>query len=316
MSKNEIVLIGGYPGSGKSSLVDQFPGYERLNRDTSGGSLSDIASELERRLRSSKKNFVLDNTYGTKAQRKEILDVGERQKVPVRILWLDTSIEDAQVNICTRMMQRYGKIFMPEEFSASKDPGVFSPAVLFSFRKRMETGEVTVPEQAEGFKSVEIVKFVRRFNPEYKNKAIILDYDGTLRKTRSGEKYPTEVGDIQVLPNREILKKYAEQGYRLCGASNQSGIDKGLLTEETAKACFQYTNRLLGLDIDFAFCPHQSNPISCYCRKPMPGLLVQFIEKHQLDREQTIFVGDMTSDKTCARRAGIKYVDEAEFFKS
>ena len=82
------------------------------------------------------------------------------------------------------------------------------------------------------------------------------------------------------------------------GISNQSGIAKGELTVADAEACFQRTNELLGVEIEFLYCPHRVPPISCYCRKPQVGLAVQLIEKHKLDRSKTIFVGDMTTDKT------------------
>jgi len=47
----------------------------------------------------------------------------------------------------------------------------------------------------------------------------------------------------------------------------------------------------------------------------MPGLVVEFILKHKLNRKECIFVGDMTTDETFAKRAGFQYVDHAEFFK-
>ena len=99
------------------------------------------------------------------------------------------------------------------------------------------------------------------------------------------------------------------------GVSNQSGIHKGELTNETAHELFQFTNNQLGLDIEYRFCPHQSAPISCYCRKPQCGIGVEFMLKHKLSRKDCIFVGDMTTDKTFATRCGFQYVDQAEFFK-
>src|SRR5208283_4636329 len=101
----------------------------------------------------------------------------------------------------------------------------------------------------------------------------------------------------------------------LLGVSNQSGVHKGELTSETAHELFQFTNNQLGLDIEYRFCPHQSAPISCYCRKPQCGLGLEFILKHKLDRKQCLFVDDMTTDHTFANRCGFQYVDQADFFK-
>jgi histidinol phosphatase-like enzyme len=67
------------------------------------------------------------------------------------------------------------------------------------------------------------------------------------------------------------------------GVSNQSGIEKGDLTEEMAKVCFKKTNDLLGFNIDVRYCPHHSFPIRCFCRKPLSGLGVYLIETYKLN---------------------------------
>ena len=162
-----------------------------------------------------------------------------------------------------------------------------------------------------------MVKFVRKEDPTFTNKALIVDYDGTLRECIGGnEKYPVSKDQIEIKPGRtKVLQAYKDKGYILLGISNQSGIAKGELSEATAIELFDHTNKLLGIDIAYRFCSHQSAPISCYCRKPMCGVGVEFILKHKLDRKNCIFVGDMTTDKTFASRAGFQYVDQAEFFK-
>jgi histidinol phosphatase-like enzyme len=52
----------------------------------------------------------------------------------------------------------------------------------------------------------------------------------------------------------------------------------------------------------------------CYCRKPQSALGVYFIEKYKLDPRKCVMVGDQTTDKTFAKRFGMEYVDEKEFF--
>lgn len=305
----EIIFTCAYPAAGKTTLVERFAGHDRLNRDTIGGSLLDVAAELEQRIKAGKKQFILDNTYGTRESRKPLVEIAKRHKMPLRCIWLDTSIEDAQMNACHRMVKRFGKLLHPAEITAAKDPNTFPIMALFAYRKAFEE-----PTESEGFK-LEVVKFERKKNPAFKNKAVIFDYDGTLRETKSGAHFPTDVADIRILPGRAAkIKKYAADGYKLLGVSNQSGVAKGDLTLETADACFKQTNKLLGLDIEYSFCPHRAPP-TCYCRKPMVGLGVQFIEKHSLDPAQCVFIGDMTTDKTFANRCGFQFMDQAEFFK-
>lgn len=309
-----VVVIMGYPGSGKTSLVEEFPGYIRLNRDKTGGSLEELASQLANHLvRDKKSSFILDNTYPTMKSRKSVIDTAKKYNVPVRCVFLDTSIEDAQYNVCQRMIERYGKLLMPEDIAvmSKTDPNMFPTAVLFKYRKELEK-----PSTSEGFAKVEIRKFVRRPQGDaYKQKAVIFDYDGTLRTTKSGNKYPTDPDDIEILPGRsEVLRKMLANGDKLLGVSNQGDVARGKLTVEKAIACFERTNELLGVNIEYAFCPHNPAPIQCYCRKPQIGLGVMFIEKYKLNKTQISYVGDMTTDKTFASRLGIQYHDAEDFF--
>jgi hypothetical protein len=184
----------GYPGAGKTSIVKEFPNYVRLNRDTLGGSIDQLAVKLNFFLSKDKtKSFVLDNTYPTILDntyptiisRHSVINIAKRHNVPVRCINLNTSIEDAQYNVCQRMLERYGKLLMPEEIKNKKDPNTFPVTVLFKYRKELES-----PSLAEGFTNIEVCKFIRRpQNTDYNNKAVIFDYDGTLRKTKSGNVY-------------------------------------------------------------------------------------------------------------------------------
>src|SRR5687768_16094657 len=104
----EILMVMGYPASGKSTYVETklLEGYARLNRDTLGGSLDSVAVRLSAEIMAGGRRFVLDNTYPTIESRRPILAIGREHAIPVRCLLLDTSIEDAQVNACVRMIRR------------------------------------------------------------------------------------------------------------------------------------------------------------------------------------------------------------------
>jgi len=118
------------------------------------------------------------------------------------------------------------------------------------------------------------------------------------------------------MPGRTaIIKDFQKKGYKILGASNQSGIGKGSVKQEQVVACFEETNRQLGVKIEYSFCPHRIPPVSCYCRKPHPGMGAVFIETHKLNPADCIMVGDMTTDETFAKRCGFQYVDVNQFFK-
>lgn len=301
----------GYPASGKSTIVNQFFGYTRLNRDSVGGSMDELTRLAEKTLLDTDQ-LVLDNLYPSVASRAPIIALAKRHKIPIRCHMMGTTLEDAQLNACIRMLRKHNFIPNPEDFKMFKDPNTFPPAVIYKYRKEFQQ-----PTTKEGFEQVIVVPFVRAWGPEYKNKAIICDYDGTLRLCNDGAKFPTKPSQIKILPNRlEVLHRYLTQGYKIFGASNQSGVAKGDFTLSEAHACFLATNKMLG-DIvdDFQFCPHRVPPITCYCRKPAPGMGAYFIEKYKLLPSKCIMVGDMGSDKTFAARCGFQYVDANEFFK-
>ena len=50
-----------------------------------------------------------------------------------------------------------------------------------------------------------------------------------------------------------------------------------------AEAAFLKTVELLQLPVtEIAFCPHAAFPVSCFCRKPMPGLGVYLMQRYGL----------------------------------
>jgi len=310
---SKVTMVVGYPASGKSTLTKGLvdKGAVSLNRDTEGGTIAALLPKMDYLLQSGK-DVVLDNLFATAEVRKPFIETAQKHGVDISCQLMGTSIEDAQFNVVSRAISLIGKFPTPEAIKAAKHTNVFPPLVLFKYKKDFQK-----PDVSEGFSKVETIKFVRKDDPTFTNKAIIVDYDGTLRECIGGnEKYPVLAEQVELKLNRKpILQSYLDKGYKLLGVSNQSGVAKGELTYEKAVELFDYTNSLLGLDIEYQFCPHQSAPISCYCRKPCVGFGVHFILKHKLDRKSCIMVGDMTTDKTFATRCGFQYVDQADFFK-
>lgn len=313
-----VIMVCGYPASGKSTVTKEFVsrGAVALNRDTEGGTIASLLPKLEQQLknhmRTESVEVVLDNLYPTVESRKPFIEMCQKYKRDISCQLMGTSIEDAQFNVVQRAIGLIGKFPTPEAIKAAKHTNVFPPLVLFKYKKEFEK-----PTTEEGFSKVETVKFLRKEDPSFTQKAIIVDYDGTLRECINGnDKYPLTEAQIEIKAGRKtVLDAYKKKGYLLLGISNQSGVAKGELTYDKACELFDHTNKLLGVDIEYRFCSHQSAPISCYCRKPMTGLFVEFMLKHKLDRKNCIYVGDMTTDKTMATRAGIQYTDQAEFFK-
>lgn len=318
----EIVIVMGYLAAGKSTIVNEFvsQGYHRINRDTTGGKLDTQATLAKEAYKKGHHKIVLDNTYITIDSRKAIIDAANELGVPIRCVWLATSFEDAQFNACLRMVSLEGKLLTPEEMKKSKNPNLFPPAALYAARNKFEGKDKVyttkqTPTVAEGFSKVEKRTFVRSWPKDHVNKALILDFDDTLRTSTGPNPWPEKPEHVKILPGRtKILNDYKDAGYLLLGASNQSAIAKGL-PEADCIACFEKTLELLGVDIEYAYCSHRIPPVSCYCRKPAPGMGALWIMKYKLDPSECIMVGDSTSDKTFAERCGFNFQTPEQFFK-
>jgi HAD superfamily hydrolase (TIGR01662 family) len=325
----EIVITVGIPGCGKSSFVKSLTdsGYRRINRDQVGGGMTSAACPIYQLLRAcfdaGDRQFVLDNTFAKREQRAVVLEVAKGLGLPVRVLLFPVDLAQAQVFAARRQVQRLGKLLRPgDDYKAhADDPNMFPPGVQYAYQKTF-----VEPTLNEGFASIETVKVETVWGPEYVNRAIFLDLDGTVRVTPDEKACPwprnvSEVWVIRPMATGELLRRYRNEGWLIFAVTNQSGVsrepsDPKYVSEATVVECIEATEAQLGLVFDgYAYATDRGGPPQSFWRKPLPGMPVMFIEQFKLNPSRCIFVGDMTSDKTCADRAGIPFIWAHEFFK-
>jgi aryl-alcohol dehydrogenase-like predicted oxidoreductase/histidinol phosphatase-like enzyme len=305
----EVVLIMGLPGAGKSTAARAYVdnGFARLNRDEGGGSLRGLLPALDDLIASGHSRIVLDNTYVSRKSRAALLQSAAKRGLPVRCVWLSTSVEDAQVNAATRMVKKFGRLLGPEEMrqAVKHDVSAFGPAVQFRYQRELEP-----PHESEGFARIDVVPFERERDPSFVNRALIVWCDGVLTKDRS-----FSAGDAAVFGERaERLRECARDGWRLLGLGWQPEITDGSVSAGQVDAGYARMQELLGVPIEVLYCPHGAGPPVCWCRKPLPGLGVVFIERHHLDPRRCLYVGNGPQDPGFARRLGFEYRDAKEFF--
>jgi len=309
----EVVMIMGLPGAGKTTTAQAFieRGYTWLNRDAGGGSLRGLVPALARAVASETNRVVLDNTYVTRKARAPVIRAAADVGLPIRCLWLTTSVEDAQVNAVTRMLEKYGRLLEPDEMraAAKTDVSAFGPGVQFRYQRAVEP-----PDPAEGFTRVDVVPFERRRDPSRKRRALLVWCDGIVMRSRSGRRAASLIEDIEILPGwPETLQRYARDGWTLLGLAWRPEIFEGTVSADQVDASFARMQELLGVPIDVRYCPHGGGPPVCWCRKPLPGLGVEFIRRHALEPSRCLYVGSGSLDPGFARRLGFRYVDCTRF---
>jgi D-glycero-D-manno-heptose 1,7-bisphosphate phosphatase len=139
-------------------------------------------------------------------------------------------------------------------------------------------------------------------------RAVILDRDGVLNQRPPIAQYVCSWEEFHWLPGSvDALRLLKESGYKLILASNQSGIARGVMTEEDLTTLHAHMAKELasrGVVLDgIYYCPHGWND-DCFCRKPRPGLLFQAQRDFHLDLTRTLFVGDDPRDQAAGLAAG------------
>jgi D-glycero-D-manno-heptose 1,7-bisphosphate phosphatase len=133
--------------------------------------------------------------------------------------------------------------------------------------------------------------------------AVFLDRDGTLIEDRS---YLRDPDQVTLLPGASgAVRRLDRAGLPVIVVTNQSGIARGLLTEDDYLATARRLDALLAADdarlAGHYHCPHLpelSGP--CECRKPGPLLYRRAAADLGLDLARSWWVGDRVRDIAAA----------------
>jgi imidazoleglycerol-phosphate dehydratase/histidinol-phosphatase len=136
-----------------------------------------------------------------------------------------------------------------------------------------------------------------------------LDRDGTLI-IEPEDKQVDSLEKVELVPDViPALLRLKDAGYRFVMVSNQDGRGTDSFPEDDFRIPQEFTLALFasqGIVFDEIFvCPHLEAD-GCECRKPLPGLLGDFFERVDVDRKNSLMVGDRETDLIFARNLGVR----------
>ncbi len=267
-----VALICGLPAAGKTTHAHRYveQGYERLNRDTLGGTLKGVIKRLDALLDSideaSDRRVVLDNTWTDRHLRHRVVRVAARHGCRVTAAVVETPFEQCQVQAIRRILADGQGLPDPQELRKNARPHWFGPEVLFRMRERFEP-----LTDDEGFG-------VERLSPPD------LSW-GTASAT---------------ILNLDALEAGPDAFDTPCFAAVWTPDAPRRSRLDAARA--RWGDPLL----DVRTCSHPPGPARCWCRKPLPGMVVDLLLAHDLNPTQTVLVGG-SAEKTLAGRMGMAF---------
>ncbi|MBP2169913.1 D-glycero-D-manno-heptose 1,7-bisphosphate phosphatase [Erwinia toletana] len=143
--------------------------------------------------------------------------------------------------------------------------------------------------------------------------AIFLDRDGTINVDHG---YVHEIDNFQFIDGViDAMRELKKMGFALVLVTNQSGIARGMFTEDQFISLTEWMDWSLAdreVDLDgIYFCPHHPDATEdayrqqCDCRKPQPGMLLSAQQELNIDMAASYIVGDKIEDILAGKAAGV-----------
>jgi D-glycero-D-manno-heptose 1,7-bisphosphate phosphatase len=145
-------------------------------------------------------------------------------------------------------------------------------------------------------------------------RGLLLDRDGVINVDRG---YIGTREQFEFMPGLfSFLRAAQDMGFRLAILTNQSGVARGLYTEaDYAKLTGWMLKELAGqgimIDLVLACFEHPEGTVAAYAResfwrKPNPGMVLEAVQRLNLDPARSAFLGDQPRDMEAAKAGGIE----------
>jgi D,D-heptose 1,7-bisphosphate phosphatase len=141
-------------------------------------------------------------------------------------------------------------------------------------------------------------------------RAIFLDRDGVVNRLIENG-YVTSWDKFDFLEGvKESIVRLNEAGYLVVIITNQSAINRGLMTPEDLKEIHKKMLAEIetsGGKVDGIYhCPHAPEE-HCQCRKPETGMFDMVNQDFDINYHNSWFIGDFESDRLVAERMNLNF---------
>ena len=130
---------------------------------------------------------------------------------------------------------------------------------------------------------------------------MLLDRDGTIVVDVPYNGDPALVQPVEGA--KRALDALRGAGVKVGVLTNQSGVGRGMISEEQMRAVNARVEELLGPFDGWFVCPHAPE-VDCECRKPKPKLILDAARAWGIEPRDIAVVGDKLSDVEAAHNAG------------
>lgn len=210
-----------------------------------------------------------------------MLEAAARHAAPLRCVWLDTPLAQAQVNMVERLLDRFGSLPGPAELKAAarEERGLMAPTSQMRVLRELEP-----PDGDEGFTSIERVAFSRE--PRAGGRGVFV-----------------AVSALRTQGWRDVIDTIDPTAPHLVFDWLPDGSPADL-----ADAAAALGSAVSGA-VERAVCPHGGGPPVCWCRPPLPGLPLAFARAHRMDPARSVLVGTSSAHRTLATTLGARFVE-------
>ncbi|WP_322782896.1 HAD-IIIA family hydrolase [Gluconobacter cerevisiae] len=157
-------------------------------------------------------------------------------------------------------------------------------------------------------------KILGEMSVRLRRPAVFLDRDGVINRdlgwVGTRERFEWEPGA------REAIARFCDSGHHVFIVTNQSGIARGFYSENDLMTLMDWVVNSIreygGTIDDWRYCPmHPESAIEQYRghsvnRKPEPGMILDLLQRWELDPMCCVLFGDQPTDMQAARAAGVQ----------